>query len=150
MMRQIPAKIWLPVIAAIVIAVGLAVFFTLPREEKAPEVIAPKVMPPQGIVWNVPTGQVDPEVEREIKRVIYNDPYFVSLAEDLEKENEMISFETLEPKGKCAVIGYAFRSKQTKEFLPTAGVTLILKNVNGKWEKIGSFVYDVDYSECEE
>jgi hypothetical protein len=49
MMRQIQPKIWIPVIVVILLAVGLALFFTWPREEKAPEVIAPEVTPEEEI-----------------------------------------------------------------------------------------------------
>lgn len=49
MMRQISPKIWIPVIALLVIAVVLTVFFTLPREEKAPEIVSPKVTPEEKV-----------------------------------------------------------------------------------------------------
>lgn len=54
-MRNIPAKIWIPVIVAMIAAVGLAIFFTWPREEKTPEAIAPEMT-------STPEEEIPPEI----------------------------------------------------------------------------------------
>jgi len=153
-MKEISIKIWLPILIIVSISVSLATFYSWPREEKPLEIVMPEVpeeiTPPEGISWNVPAGEVNQKIEREVKRIIYSDPYFVSLAENLREKGQLISFESLRLKGKCAIIGYLVFYEQTKEPVPTAGLVLILKNVNGKWENIGFCVYDCDYSVCEE
>lgn len=54
MMRQIQLKIWLSVIATILLAVGLAIFFIWPREEKTPEIVTLEVEPPEEAALKIP------------------------------------------------------------------------------------------------
>jgi len=149
-MKKIQPKIWIPVIVVILLIVGLAGFFVWPREEKVPEITIPEeVTAPSGIVWNVSKGSIDPKVEKEITEIIFKDPNIIVQGEALKENGKLMSFESLKMRGNCAVLGYALRYEDTNEFVPTAGITLLLKKVNDKWEKIGSSVYDVDYSQCE-
>lgn len=46
-MKKISIKIWLPIIVILFIAVSLAIYFSLPREEKAPEITLKKGIAPE-------------------------------------------------------------------------------------------------------
>lgn len=135
-MRKISPKIWIPVIAFLLLAVGLAVFLAWPREGKISEVVTPekKITSPEGIIWNVPVGDVNPETEGEIKKAVYEDRYFISLGKDLEKKGEFISVETLEIERDWVILGYAAKYKETGEFMPTEGMGILGRKINQHWE----------------
>lgn len=143
MMREISPKIWIPVMVVLFTAVvSLLVFFAWPEKEEVPEeVTAPEVTPteeeitpPPGIAWNVPEGEIDFEVEQKIKKAIYNDSHLISVGKELESKGEFLSIETLIVKDEWAVVGYAARYKETREFVPAGPARELLRKVNQDWE----------------
>ncbi|MDO8551090.1 MAG: hypothetical protein Q7S03_00175 [bacterium] len=143
MMQNISPKIWIPAIVFLLIVVGLAIFFSWPREEKIPEIVIPQVTPrevitpPEGIVWNVSAGQVDPEMEKEIKKMVFE--YFPHEPKVWEGGEQIVtSIENLEVEGEWAVVGYAARYKDTGDFIGAGPGTLVLRKINENWEEAGS------------
>lgn len=137
-MREISPKIWIPAVAVVLAVVGLIIFFTWPREETTQELETQKAMPekitaPEGIVWNVPAGQVDPETEKEIKKVLFG--FFSPEPIAWESgEQKVGSIENLEVEGEWAVVSYAQRYKDTSEFVPAGPGILVLHKINENWE----------------
>ncbi|KKO02809.1 hypothetical protein LCGC14_0102590 [marine sediment metagenome] len=141
-MRKISPKIWIPAIVTILIVVGLAIFFAWPeKEEISEEINAPEVTPaeeeitpPPGIIWNVPAGKIDPEVEKEIKEAIYNNEDFISMGNALKEKGQFVSIEQLNMTEEWAVIGTAARFESTREYIGTEGVAFLFRRMNQAWE----------------
>lgn len=137
-MKRILSERWLPVILIALLAVGLAAFFAWPRGEKAPQVVAPEetpreeTTPPEGIVWNVPPGQVDPEEEKEIKKAIFHS--FPQEAMMWGEEQVILSIEALKMDEEWAMTEYALRYKESGAFVPTEFSWKLLHKTSGRWE----------------
>lgn len=137
MMKKIQLKILIPVIVVILLLIGLAAFFLWPEGEE----ISEKIIPPDWIVWNVPEGKADPELEREIKKSVYElcqdeELRNQSIVETRKKLDWYLSIELLKVEGDWAIVSETARYKETNEYVPTEGTMLLAHKAEGYWEVI--------------
>ena len=104
-------------------------------EAVTPEITREEAAQPDWIVWNVPEGQVEPEVEAGIKRAVYENRFLNPPTKEARQQYIWnFSIEMLEVEDDWAILSAAPKDKESGDLIDTEGLPLLGRKVNDHWE----------------